>query len=220
MLVYQQREFLIFVLRSFICGIFLGAVYDVLRILRILFKISDCPSHSADGLYSVCYPLVGRISDKKLRSRKAADVLLFISDVLFSVIAAVAVVIVAFFENDGKIRGECLCVTAVGFLSYYISVGRLTMLFSSYITFAIRMACTYLRFFIVFPIRLAGRSIKKAIMRLYVLLAIRMSAYKVAVESKKYTSYVLNGSRSAFLEVTSRRTQKRKGNAHGTEKEI
>lgn len=220
MLVYQQKEFLIFVLRSFICGIFLGAVYDVFRILRIFFKITSCPSRSADRLYSVDYPLIGSISTGNVRSKTIGSVMLFVSDVLFSVIAAIAVVLVAFFENDGKIRVECLAITAIGFVIYYVSAGRLVMLFSAYITFAIRLSGAYLRYLLLLPIRLIYGILRKLYVRLYAYVDLRVKHYIITKDSKKYTSYIESMSRKAFLENTSHEASRGKYGTYGTEKKI
>lgn len=220
MLVYQQREFLIFVLHSFLCGAFLGAVYDFFRISRILLGITISYPKSADRLYRISYPVIGKISVRSVASGRAAGVLLFFSDILFSLIAASSVLVVTFFRNDGKIRAECLFITAVGFLLYYVSIGRLTMLFSSYIAFLIRLLSAYVKFVIMLPLRIIYGIVKKMILCLCGFISGRIRVYIISKESKKYTSYIRYLSRNAFLDITPYKTKKGNGMTYGTEKEI
>lgn len=218
MLVYQQKEFLLFVLQSFLCGVFLGAVYDCFRISRILVGITVRCHGSAERLYGISYPMIGKLCARPTVSKRTADVLIFVSDVLFSLIVSASVLVVTFFRNDGKIRAECLAITAAGFAVYYFSIGMLTALFSSYIAFVIRIVLAYVRFAVMLPLRLLYGILKKAFLCLYANISGRIRAYVISKESKKYTSYVVLMSRSAFLDLAPGKTKKGKGTSYGIEK--
>lgn len=220
MLVYQQREFLIFMLHSFLSGVCLGAVYDIFRISRIIFGVNVIGTGRIARLYDRSYPVIGRIATGSVASKSAAGVLTFFEDILFFVIAAAFVLTVTFFGNDGKIRVEALTVTAFGFLLYYVSVGRLTTLFSSYIAFLIRIVTAYIRFAIMLPLRIACGILKKIFIRLREIILLRIRAYIILMESKKYTSYMMSLSRKAFLNGTPYKTRKWNGISYGTEKKI
>ena len=95
-------------------GASLGAVYDVFRALRI-----------AAGLtLRRCFAYRGRTLPKWGRRLSAA--LLFISDVLFSLIASAALSVTVFHLLSGHIRWFILLGTGLGFLLYRRTVGRLT----------------------------------------------------------------------------------------------
>lgn len=207
MLVYQQKEFLLFVLHSFLCGVLLGAVYDCFRLSRILLGITVRRHARAERLYKKSYPFIGEPSSRPAVSEGAASVLIFISDVLFSLIAIVSVLVVAFFRNDGRIRAECLLATAVGAAAYLISIGRLTMHLSPYVAFLLRLTLAYLRLAVMLPIRLVCRLIKNALMRVRAYAAVRIKAHVITKESKKYTSYVRRLSENAFLDGQEGKTE-------------
>lgn len=207
MLVYQQKEFLLFVIHSFLCGVFLGAVYDCFRQLRILLGISVRHNARAERLYKKSYPLIGSLSARPSVSKGAASVLTFASDVLFSLIAIASVLVVTFFRNDGRIRAESLLATAVGAAAYLISIGRLTMHLSPYIAFALRLTLAYLRLAVMLPVRLVCRLIKTVFMRVRSALTVRINARIITKESKKYTSYVRLMSKNAFLDGRESKTE-------------
>ena len=95
-------------------GASLGAVYDLFRALRI-----------AAGLtLRRCFAYRGRTLPTWGRRLSAA--LLFISDVLFSLIASAALSVTVFHLLSGHIRWFILLGTGLGFLLYRRTVGRLT----------------------------------------------------------------------------------------------
>lgn len=165
MLVYQQREFLLFVLHSFLCGTALGALYDCLRISRLMLGIAIYPSKLGKTLGEKSFPLIGKVNAGK-RSGKlgklAKNTLLFLGDILFMVVAAVAVICVAFFRNDGKIRMIAIVFTVLGFACYRISLGRPVIACSSLIVFIIRLVRAYLWFFLTLPLKLVGKALVRS----------------------------------------------------------
>ena len=199
MLVYQQREFLLYALNSFLCGILLGGIYGSLRILGILFGITASEGKGITRLYSRRLPLIGRLkSGGGIFGRKLAAVEFF-KDVGFFVIAAFAVLAVAFFGNDGKIRAQCLAITAAGMLLYHFSLGRLLEAASAYIAYAIRILHAYLLWLAAFPIMLITKAIKRPLTAILRYFERRIRAAALVKEAKKYTYYVECLSRHAFL---------------------
>lgn len=88
-----------FILYSVCIGFALGTVYDVFRILRTAFNMAG--------------------------NRIATDIIYFICDILFFIIAAIVSAIFIFYVNNGRIRGIALLGSLAGFVLYYNTVGRL-----------------------------------------------------------------------------------------------
>ena len=102
---YQTQGQMLWMLAwAFVTGACLGIVYDLLRALRIL-----------TGLYP------------KQGSAVAYRVVLFVEDVLFAVIATVALILLCYYTNDGLLRGPAVWGMAGGFFVYVQTVGRLTV---------------------------------------------------------------------------------------------
>ncbi len=104
---YSYAQIYTFILYSALVGFALGAVYDIFRIIRIAFHMS------------------GRAG--------ITDVVYFVCDILFFVIAAIVSAIFIFHVNNGRIRGIALFSSLAGFMMYYHTVGRLVTMLSGLI---------------------------------------------------------------------------------------
>ena len=145
-------------LYALLLGIGLGLVYDLLRITRV-FLGAHYSRRAARRLQEISLPLL-RARKKKTESR-ALGLVIFLEDLLFCLFAAVAIILLFYEANRGKIRFPALLCVGVGFLLYRSTLGRLVMLFSEVIAFAIETAGRYLCFFAFLPIRLLRRWIGK-----------------------------------------------------------
>jgi len=122
-----------FILYSVFIGFALGTVYDLLRIIRIAFY------NAGRGIIT--------------------DIVYFICDLLFFIIAAALSAIFIFHVNNGRIRGIALFASLLGFTLYYHTVGRLVSAVSGFI---IRTVYRILRFIprvLFFPIVRFFRSV-------------------------------------------------------------
>ncbi len=113
-----------FILYSLVIGVLLGTVYDVFRIIRMAFTVP--------GIVADIY------RGRRHRSRFTVNVIVFICDILFFVVAAVISAIFIFYANNGRIRGIALFGSLVGFALYYNTVGRLVTLIAGSV---IRAVC-------------------------------------------------------------------------------
>lgn len=139
-------------LYAFLLGLFLGVAYDALRITRIFLGASYSP-HLREKLQAVTLPLL----KKRVRRIKRQGVLfwifVFIGDLLFALLGGVLLILLFYQFNNGKIRFPAFFCTGIGFLFYRKTVGKLVMLCSEAIAFALEAAVRYLFFFAVFPFR-------------------------------------------------------------------
>lgn len=197
--VYHQKEFLLLTVQSFLCGTILGAVYDVFRIARLILGMSPGAGVSFETLYKREYPLIGRISRGNEKRKKYESVILFFQDILFMLIATALLLILFFFRNDGKFRLIVILVSVLGFVCYYISIGRLVIRFSELIVFALRLSVSYLLFALLFPIRCALKCAKNIARALY-LFALRIYAKRrLACDSQKYRHEILQKAGHGFI---------------------
>ena len=115
-----------FIFYSVLIGALLGAVYDVFRIIRIAFDTAG------RGIVT--------------------DIVYFICDVMFFIIAAIGSAIFIFHVNNGRIRGIALFGSLVGFLLYYNTAGRLVSAVSGLIIAALYRVLRFVRDIILFSL--------------------------------------------------------------------
>ncbi len=127
-------------------GVLLGIVYDVFRILRIAVE----PSNRLR--------LLNIITDKKTADEKkpygetVRTVIIAIEDIIYSIICAVVISVMIFHINSGHPRWFILLGTALGFFVYYFTVGKIVMLFSSYIILFVRTVFMFVMKLTLFPL--------------------------------------------------------------------
>lgn len=130
-------------LYSFAVGALLGVLWDIFRIIRLIV----CNGRSTDNSFPIRLPASEREVTKALsfkhRQKVLPIILIFISDLLFCLFAAVSVILLLFHLNGGQIRGFVLFGAALGAVIYYFTVGKLTFAFSDRI---IRGAKRLIRF--------------------------------------------------------------------------
>ena len=183
-------------LAALCAGIFLGAVYDTVRISRIFFGVSYT-SRGRKLYEKVKLPLISKYKSDNLRgkwehnsgARKVMlDIIVFIGDVLFCFFAALVCVVIMYHTNDGKARWIIFFGMALGFSTYYFTLGRLVMLFSEYIVFALRCVFCYIVFFISLPMRFLYGKMR------HVTESVRVKRY-----TKKELKRILNASKIGFI---------------------
>lgn len=96
-----------FILYSVFIGFGLGVVYELFRIIRRAFCIAG--------------------------KRVVTDIVYFICDILFFIIAAIVSAIFIFYVNNGRIRGIALFGSFAGFVLYYNTLGRLVSMITDLI---------------------------------------------------------------------------------------
>ncbi|MBQ3182145.1 MAG: spore cortex biosynthesis protein YabQ [Clostridia bacterium] len=115
-----------FILYSVFIGFGLGVVYDAFRIIRRAFYIAG------KGIVT--------------------DIVYFISDILFFIIAAVVSAIFIFHVNNGRIRGIALFGSFMGFVLYYNTVGRLVCAVSDLIIRSVYRTLKFILKAVLLPI--------------------------------------------------------------------
>ena len=82
-----------------------------------------------------CVPgiISAKEKNKEHKNSILTDIVVFMCDVLFFILAACVSAVFIFHVNNGNIRGIALTGSLVGFIIYYNSVGRLVTLVSTFI---------------------------------------------------------------------------------------
>ena len=150
----SQRALAFLLCRAFLCGVALGAFYDVLRITRLWM---------GEGLPPAARALEGRLAlPENLRffhmprvfrrpGGVAGGILIFFEDVLFCLVCAVVLILELYVCNDGQFRLSALACMLIGVFAYLISLGRGVLLVSGTLTAILRAAVQWTVALVCFP---------------------------------------------------------------------
>lgn len=132
-----------------ITGAFLGVIYDVIRITRIIVGIRYTRKDTTHSVGECDVMPHDALTVRILRA-----VLVFIEDVIFCLVCGVCVVLLLYYTNDGQFRGIAVLGVAAGFFVYYVTVGRVVIRFSEFIVELLQRALRLILKVIVLPIKL------------------------------------------------------------------
>ena len=122
---------------SFILGIALGILNDIWRITRVFFGVRYS-SERFERLYSrLKMKREYNSAENKLR-QLALNVIIFLQDLVFMIIAAVGIVFLNYYLNDGEIRLFTVISAVIGCALWYMSFGKLVIMFSEPIVMLIK----------------------------------------------------------------------------------
>lgn len=126
MLIPVAREaFLPFLVASFFCGIVFGAIYEVFRIRRIAVRLPHRKRKNGNV------------------SHRIDTVLVSVEDVLFSVFAAITLILVSFKLYYGMPRWYSVGAAMLGFGVWRLTAGRLILHFAEAIIALIDRAVSF-----------------------------------------------------------------------------
>ena len=130
----SQITLAVMLLYSFLFGIAVGILYDVNRIVRVLFGV-----RYTNKAYSRLYSLKLPISKNNLiiGSNKGfwQSLVINLGDVFCVIIATVGVILINYGYNSGRFRFFTVAALIVGFVIYRFSIGRILILVAEPIAF-------------------------------------------------------------------------------------
>ena len=148
---------------ALILGCALGAVYDALRISRIFLGV-HYSRRATKYIQGIRLPLLkNRVKKEK---KRMLGIVVFVEDLFFCVFCGIALILLFYECNNGKIRYPVIPIVGAGFLLYRGTLGKLVMLFSEVIAFAIGTALRYVSFFLLFPMRFVCKQIRTGVLLL------------------------------------------------------
>ena len=159
----SQFSFILLATYSFFFGVALGVVYDIIRIQRVLLGAKCGGGKTKIDYREIELPIIKKKAysvrlDKAFS--KVLGVYIALGDVAFATTCGVAVVLVAYAYNSGRVRAIIYLGLLLGFLVYYFTIGRLVMKLSRLVSFLIRSAVVYAYEMIVYPIKLTVEMLK------------------------------------------------------------
>lgn len=134
---FSVSEHLIVTLYSFVVGIGFGAVYDIIKLSRCLLGIGNY-SFASQIFLKINIPFIKPISHGYPSKIKGiySDIIVFIGDIIFSLICAGIYSLFLFHAIRGQVRLYFIVASAVGFFLYYFTFSRFVIvLFESIILF-------------------------------------------------------------------------------------
>lgn len=188
---YDIKEQLWLMLYALMLGAVLGAVFDLLRITRVIVAYRG-GAEIGKGLQKIVFALC------------------FIEDIAFAVFSAVALVLFCFKANGGASRGYILFGALVGFALYLATVGRLTSLVSKAIATLFYRILALINAHVIMP---AAAFFKKALRRLYKQTIGRAASL---ILRRVYTIRMKKASRELALAISRLYINKRKDNGDET----
>ena len=152
----SQSAIGILYLYALLSGFFLGAVYDCLRLTRVLLG-SHYSRRVARRLRAIRLPFLSKRGER--RESRALGIVVFFEDLIFCLFAGILVILLFYQANNGKFRFPVVLCLCAGFLIYRGTLGRVVMLCSEVIAYAIESCLRYTFFFLFFPLRRAKQRI-------------------------------------------------------------
>ena len=142
------------IIYSAIMGVVMGIIYDFVKLSRAMLGISKY-SATAKKLSAVRLPGIKYRSRHKGKMKAAAEyVLLFIGDIIFSLICAAVYSLFLFHAIRGQLRWYFLLSSAIGFFLYYFTLSRFNLLVIETVFFGFRVVFLYLFEVLLIPFRL------------------------------------------------------------------
>lgn len=174
---------------AIVVGAGVGLIYDGIRLSRAIVGIRYTDRLSR-RFSTVHFPLIGILPQKEAPQRKRREffISLYVAmgDVLFFLLASVATVVYLYHANDGIVRWYLLSGLFLGFLLYYVTVGKITVNLFEVITLAFRVLLAYVAYFTVRPLTFVLRMLSRGLARLW---HAAYGRYQIFV-MKKYTKKI------------------------------
>lgn len=171
-------------LYAVILGVFFGALYDVVRIIRVFLGVTSNNGRSRiNKLYK------GNFKNYlNFRSNKAFNyIAVFLGDLIFFSLVTLCFILFLFRFNYGIFRWFILLSSVLGFSVYYFTVGKVVMLFSRELSELIRLTANFIIFVVIQPIKLILRLLKAVLRRTVKPLFIRIKCAIDMRRKKRYT---------------------------------
>lgn len=153
----SQKGLLLLFLYSCATGGVLGLIYDAIRVVRVMIAMSN------EEYLQRELPWIHRrvlLADGKGVGRAVTAVVTGVCDFTFMIIFAIALILVAYSENMGRMRWLIPTGAMIGFTLYYQTVGRLTRKITHLAAFLVRAVLTYIYTLAALPVKYVIKSVK------------------------------------------------------------
>lgn len=151
-------------------GAALHLLYDAVRVLRILCGVRY-PGTVGERLRARPLPLLHGVKHDSQTAHGAKEAgpvargarwvqngIIFITDVLFCLLAAALFSLFVYWQNDGAFRAVLLFGAAVGYALFHVTFGRLLLSFSTVLAFGCHALFAYTVCLLRFPLAILCRA--------------------------------------------------------------
>ena len=154
---FSVSEQLIVTLYSFIVGIGFGILYDVIRISRCIIGVARYSS----SITSNKNKLFHQYSSEKVHTGIVSDIIIFLGDIIFSILCAAIYSLFLFHTIRGQLRIYFIIASALGFFIYYFTISKLILAVMEFITNLIKSIVRVFLKIIFIPVHPIIRILRK-----------------------------------------------------------
>lgn len=140
----SQEVLVSLMVRSFLCGLILGVVYDVIRTVKMFFGVSYCKTESCT------LPSANKV---------ILYIVTFLTDLIFWLFTGLISIALLYQIGGGVFRGMTYACMAIGFVIYYFTLGRLILKLNSSIVSFIKKLLNKLVALMLLPVKKAVKGI-------------------------------------------------------------
>ena len=195
----QPIELFRLLMSSFMVGVALGVLYDVLRIGRVLIGMNH---YTSAATVPVFCPKFCKRREKKSRTRFVKihfNILLGVQDIFFCLTMGAAVAVLLFYHNNGEFRGFVIIAILAGFAVYLMTVGKLVINASEYVVFAVKTAILYIVYYMTWPFIALFRLLLNQARRIVVRIQSRREKKQIARYHAKHIQLLTELATTGFL---------------------
>lgn len=189
---FSVSEHLTVTFYSLFMGVFLGILYDCIKLTRIIFGVGFY-STIASSLYNKEFPFI-RKTRAKLKcgngNGAVSGVILFIGDIVYACLCAVSYSLFLFHASRGEARWYFILASAVGFFVYYFTISKLALSVLEVVLFFVRALMRYTTEVIIWPVRKLYRLVNLVIQVIYHKLVLPLFENIRYNKYKKYTEKI------------------------------
>ena len=163
----SQLALLRLYLLAVLLGVFLGVIYDILRISRVFLGVRYS-RRAFRSLYEKKLPYIKMSGER--RESPFLGTLIFFEDLFFGVFCGVSTILLFYAANNGNFRFLVLVCILGGFFLYRGTIGRPIMLASELIAYGVEAVFRYAVFIGWLPVRILIKCLGVTVGRLWVTL--------------------------------------------------
>ena len=149
-----------------ITGVFLGAFYDLVRIIRCIFGVEYYSKNKYFKLKNLKSKKNSKISSIK------ENIVMLITDILFFLFSGIIIAIIVYYANSGIVRWYIFVCCILGFLAYYFTLGKLVIRIANTVGIIIRSIFSQIVYLFIYPLK----PIVLLTMRLFVSIKLKINS--------------------------------------------
>ena len=187
------RDYFVYMIVSFICGIALSVIYDIIRIFRLLRGNVYYSFFAKSRFYSSLNVFFFyEKKRKKNKNEKLEWVIFFFEDLIYSFLVCLVIVVSAYCFNFGMVRFFSILSLLIGYILWRIAFGRFFMRVFEHIVYILRVILFYVFYPFIFLIEKIKKVIYKSLLLLYNNIRNKKALKTVSKDKNKRSKITMN----------------------------